>query len=139
MATPETNFFKFDLQAAQQGLVPLVGRLVGAGAAAPVATDMPWVTSVARNGSTKRVTLTLNKRFYKLVSWSWGYEDTNYGTAATRKYPVKVSDNVNSATAPTIVFQFEDGTDGQANAAVDLATTQAISLTLWMKQTSQSP
>ena len=139
MATPDTNFFQFDLNAAQQGLVPLVGRLVGAGAAVPVATDMPWVASVARNGSTKRVTLTLNKRFVKLVSWSWGYEDTNYGTAATRKYPVKVSDNVNSATAPTIVLQFEDGTDGQANAAVDLATTQAISLVFWMKTTTQSP
>lgn len=121
----------------QHGLVVLGGKLTGNGAFAPSFANAPWIESIARNGSTKRLTITLKRKWASLVALHFCYQDTGYGDAATRKEAVVVTEAV--ATDRTIVVQIENARDGGSNAAADLDSTQALFVTAIVKDTTSTP
>lgn len=99
----------------------------GNGSSSPTTITGAGVTSVARTAA-GRYTITLDEAYIRLDSCTFGFQDTNYATAAKRVNMGLIAADV--VTAKTLTVIVEDGTDGNANAPIDLATTQYLHLAL---------
>lgn len=110
-------------------------RVQGNGASSPTTIVGAGVTSVART-ATGAYTITLDETYTRLDSVSFQFQDSNYGSAAKRVNVVLIAHDVTSAK--TLTIQVEDATDGNSNAAINLATTQWLHVSLCLVNGSAS-
>ena len=140
------------LRAYGEGIVELPAVLVGAGAGlAPIfdpkvnaqAYGSHWIQSLDWT-ATGLLTLGLRHRWMKLVGVRQSYQDTNYATVRTRRAARLITCNptavvVGGVPAKTITLAIENTADNGTNTLADLTTTQAIYLTLLMKNSAAKP
>lgn len=143
----------FPVNGQPAGLTPVLVRLRGAGAAAPLVEvgpngEVPTAQASATTGvtgvTTTRAaagdyTLTLREKVGRFVAMTFGY---GVGTPSnvTPRHVQYEEDTAFSGTGLTIrIFHVTPATDAAAAAASDMAATDVLSLILWFNTIGLNP